>query len=124
ERMILSGDLARLGSVTLPNFYRARRDFLVGQLDSALRGLSYRIHEPEGAFLVWLWLEDLPISSRELYENLKKLGVLVMAGESFFFGWENNWAHARQCLRLTYCHPEEVLKRAVNIIAEEVRRLF
>ncbi|MBC6904635.1 valine--pyruvate transaminase [Saccharophagus sp. K07] len=124
ERLIRSGDLARLGHTTLPDFYRGQRDFLVDALDKALNGLPYRIHEPQGAFFVWLWFEGLPVSSQVLYENLKKLGVLVMAGEPFFFGWEKSWPHARQCLRLTYCQPEEVLAQAAQIIAAEARRLF
>jgi valine--pyruvate aminotransferase len=124
ERLIASGDLARLGGQVLPEFYRARRDLLVDLLDKALHGLPYRIHEPEGAFFIWLWLENLPGGSQALYETLKKQGVLVMAGESFFFGWESSWSHGRECLRLTYCQSPDVLQRAVAIIAAEVRRLY
>lgn len=124
ERMIANGDLARLAQSVLPDFYRARRDYLVDLLDRALQGLPYRIHEPQGAFFVWLWLEQLPGGAQGLYEKLKKQGVLLMAGEPFFFGWEKTWSHARECLRLTYCQPPEVLERAVNIIASEVRALY
>lgn len=124
ERLIDSGDLSRLGRTVLPDFYRARRDQLVALLDNALKGLPYRIHEPEGAFFIWLWLENLPGGSQALYANLKQQGVLVMAGESFFFEWQSTWNHARECVRLTYCQPPEVLARAVETIATEVRRLY
>lgn len=124
ERMIANGDLARLGQSVLPDFYRARRDYLVDLLDRALQGLPYRIHEPQGAFFVWLWLEGLPGGAQALYEKLKKQGVLLMAGEPFFFGWQQSWDHARECLRLTYCQPPEVLERAVSIIAREVKSLY
>jgi valine--pyruvate aminotransferase len=124
ERLIDSGDLQRLGREVLPDFYRTRRDQLVALLDSALQGIPYRIHEPEGAFFIWLWLENLPGGSQALYANLKQQGVLVMAGEPFFFAWQHTWDHARECLRLTYCQPPEVLARAVKTIAREVRRLY
>ena len=124
ERLIASGDLARLSQRVLPDFYRDQRDYFVELLDSALQGLPYRIHEPQGAFFVWLWLEHLPGGAHALYEALKKQGVLLMAGEPFFFGWDQSWAHARECLRLTYCQPPEVLERAVAIIAAQVRSLY
>jgi valine--pyruvate aminotransferase len=124
ERLITGGDLARLSQRVLPDFYRAQRDYLVDLLDDALQGLPYRIHEPQGAFFVWLWLEHLPGGAQALYETLKQQGVLLMAGEPFFFGWEQSWDHARECLRLTYCQPPEVLKRAVAIIATEVRSRY
>jgi len=124
ERLIDSGDLARLSQANLPDFYRQRRDQLMEMLDRDLRGLPYRIHEPQGAFFIWLWLENLPGGAQMLYEALKSQGVLVMAGEPFFFGWDKSWSHARECLRLTYCQDTDVLQRAVAIIAREVRRLY
>lgn len=124
ERLIDSGDLARLGQSVLPDFYRVRRDYLLDLLDRELRGVPYRIHEAQGAFFVWLWLEGLPGGAQALYEKLKKQGVLLMAGEPFFFGWQESWDHARECLRLTYCQPPEVLERAVVVIAREVKGLY
>lgn len=124
ERLIGSGDLQRLSQQTLPQFYCQRRDFLLQQLDRELVGLPYRIHEPEGAFFLWLWLEGLPVPTQTLYQSLKDQGVLIMAGEAFFFGWDAHWQHARECVRLTYCQPEAVLEKAVKIIARELRRLY
>ncbi len=122
ERLIQSGDLTRLGQRELPQFYRAQRDFLLAALARELAGLPYRIHEPEGAFFLWLWLEGLPIAAGDFYEILKREGVLVMAGEPFFFGLAQSWAHARECLRLTYCQPQPVLAQAARIIGRELRR--
>ncbi len=121
SRLLVSGDLKRLSQNVLPSFYRERRDFIVGLLDQKLKGLNYRIHQPEGAFFVWLWLPGLPISTQELYQRLKDKGVLVMAGEPFFFGLDATWRHAKECLRLSYCQDESVLKRAVDLISEELR---
>lgn len=124
ERLIASGDLQHLSQIVLPGFYRRRRDFLVSLLDKELKGLPYRLHEPEGAFFLWLWLEGLPVSATQLYESLKAQGVLLMAGESFFFHWAEHWDHARECMRLTYCQPEAVLEQAVQILGRELRALY
>ena len=69
-------------------------------------------------------MDELPVTTQALYESLKSQGVLVMAGEPFFFGLAEYWQHARECLRLTYCQPEEVLERAVRIISRELRALY
>lgn len=123
ERLIVSGDLQKITQDLLPNYYRPQRDYLVQLLDEALDGINYFICEPKGAFFIWLWLPDLPISSRELYELLKSQGLLVMAGEGFFFEWQHSWPHARQCVRLTYCQSKSVLAQAVGILATQLRAL-
>lgn len=124
NEMLSSGDFQHLTSSVLPSFYRSRRDFLAGLLDKELAGVPYRLHEPEGAFFVWLWVEGLPVSSAQLYQRLKQRGVLVMAGEPFFFGLEATWPHAQECIRLTYCQDEAVLRQAVAIIADELRMFY
>ena len=124
DRLLQRDDMSRLCRDELQPFYRKQRDFLVAQLDSQLVGIPYAIHEPEGAMFVWLWLQDLPITSQELYQRLKKRGVLVMAGEEFFFGLQEDWPHRRQCLRLTYCQGFSVITKAVTILAEEVTDLY
>lgn len=124
NRLIESGDIDLLTQATLPQFYRAQRDLMVDLIEHELAHIPYRLHEPEGAFFVWLWFEGLPITSDELYQRLKQQGVLVMAGEPFFFGLEQHWQHGRQCIRLTYCQGEAVLRQAVAMIARELQALY
>lgn len=124
DEMLRDGALTRLCTDALRPFYLKQRDFMLQQLDSQLAGLPYAIHQPEGAMFIWLWLQDLPIPSAELYQRLKARDVLVMAGEEFFFGLREPWSHKTQCVRLTYCRPEADMKRAVAILAEEVRAAY
>ena len=44
--------------------------------------IPWRVHKAEAMFL-WLWFEDLPISSQELYERLKDQNVSVVPGHHF-----------------------------------------
>ncbi len=121
--LIQKDDLTGICQNILLPFYRARRDFAIGCIEELFEDIPFRLHEPEGAFFLWLWFPELPISSTELYERLKTKGVLVMDGAHFFFGIEDGWDHAKQCIRLTYCQSEETIEKAIRLMAEELREL-
>lgn len=106
-------------------FYRERCQQAASFLDERMHPeVPWRIHEPEGAFFLWLWLDRLPITSRELYLRLKERGVIVVPGEYFFYGLKEKWPHATQCLRLSYTQPMERVERGLEIIADEVAKLY
>jgi valine--pyruvate aminotransferase len=105
-------------------FYEQKMRFAVEQLNSRLEGLNYHIHRPEGAIFVWLWLEDLPITSVELYERLKKRGVIVVGGHYFYPGLADDWRHKYECIRINYSRDAETVGRAIEIIAEEVHKAY
>ena len=104
-------------------FYTSRRAFVLQQLDAAFAGFPYLVHEPEGAFFVWVYFPQLSITSTELYQRLKEKNVLVMDGAPFFFGMEGAFSHANKCVRLSYCQSEQTILSAITIIANEVRKL-
>ena len=84
-----------------------------------------RIHKPEGALFLWLWFEGLPISSQELYQRLKKKGVLVVSGDYFFPGMEeDNWVHKNECIRVTYAQDDVVVTRGIQLLSEEIKEAF
>ena len=89
-------------------------------------GLPYRVHLSEGALFLWLWFEDLPITSRELYERLKKRGVLIISGHYFFFGEDDleSWQHRHECIRMTYTMDEHTVREGIKRIAEEVAAAY
>ncbi|NIP97238.1 MAG: valine--pyruvate aminotransferase, partial [Akkermansiaceae bacterium] len=64
------------------------------------------VHRSEGALFLWMWFEDLPVTSRELYDRLKGRGVLVVPGNYFFFGLDDDeWPHRNECLRVSFAMP-------------------
>lgn len=106
-------------------FYEQAAQTAIGLINQACAGLPVRIHAPQGAIFLWLWCQDLPISSQELYQSLKDRGVLVLSGHHFFIGLDDSqWPHASQCLRITYCQPKPVLEQAVAILADELSQLY
>jgi len=105
-------------------FYFGKAQQAVEQLTSELGDVDFHIHKPEGAFFLWLWFRDLPISCEELYERLKKRGVLVIPGHHFFPGLDEPWQHKDECIRLNYAADEALVRRGITIVADEVKRAY
>lgn len=122
--LLETGDMWTLTDRHIKPFYSERMQETVAWLKTDLAGLPFHIHRPEGAFFLWLWFEDLPISSRALYERLKQRGVLALPGEEFFIGIDPSWPHRAQCLRLSYAQNPAAVRRGIGLIAEEVRQVY
>ena len=118
-----SGEIEDIGRHVIQPFYQRKMRFACGVLQREFRDVPFRIHSPEGAFFIWLWLPGLPITSEELYRRLKARGVLVMSGHRFFPGLQEPWRHADECLRLSYAQSDGVVEAGLRIIADEVRSL-
>ncbi len=119
-----SGEIQSLTRDCVTPFYHERAQNTVEGFRQALGGLPYRIHKPEGAFFLWMWFEGLPITSQELYQRLKKRGVLIVPGHHCFFGLDNDWPHRHECIRVSYVQDPDSVQRGIAIIAEEVRKAY
>ncbi|HDY7969461.1 TPA: valine--pyruvate transaminase [Vibrio vulnificus] len=122
--MIEKKDLLHLSSEVIKPFYQQKSQRAVELLQAAMPDDRFRIHKPEGAIFLWLWFDELPITTMELYQRLKARGVLIVPGEYFFIGQEDNWVHAHQCLRMNYVQDDELMQKGIAIIAEEVNRAY
>ncbi|MCL1981084.1 MAG: valine--pyruvate transaminase [Proteobacteria bacterium] len=121
--IVRSGEIIRLSREVIQPFYLHRMQRALAKIQNCFAGLSYRVHVPEGAFFLWLWFPELPITGRALYERLKKRGVVVVSGDSFFPGLPPGWHHVDECLRITYSQDEDETARGIEIMAEELRSL-
>ncbi|MGR5002032.1 valine--pyruvate transaminase [Vibrio celticus] len=124
NHMIEKGDLLRLSSEVIKPFYKDKSLRAVELLQEAIDDPRFRIHKPEGAIFLWLWFDELPITTMELYDRLKARGVLIVPGEYFFIGQEDEWDHAHQCLRMNYVQDDEAMQKGISIIAEEVKKAY
>lgn len=124
NHMIEKGDLLRLSSEVIKPFYKDKSLRAVELLQEAIDDPRFRIHKPEGAIFLWLWFDELPITTMELYDRLKARGVLIVPGEYFFIGQEDEWDHAHQCLRMNYVQDDEAMQKGISIIAEEVKNAY
>lgn len=124
EKLVASGEITTVSRELIQPFYKAKMEKAVSVVQRAFKDIPYRIHIPEGAMFLWLWFKDLPISSLELYHDLKEAGVLVVSGHYFFPGLAEEWQHKDQCLRVTYSQDDADVHRGIEIIAEVVRRAY
>ncbi len=124
QRLITSGEITAVSKDLMQPFYRKKMEKTVAAVHEKFADIPCRIHIPEGAMFLWLWFEDLPITSLELYQRLKDHGVLVVSGHYFFPGLSESWQHKDECLRVTYSQDDEDVYRGLGIIAQVVRAAY
>ena len=126
QPLMESGEILRLSDEVVQPFYRDRSDQARAMIEKYFSpALPWRVHKREGALFLWLWLEDLPIKSSELYQRLKARNVLIVPGNYFFYGLEDNsWSHRDECLRISFTMPEKAVEEGFRIIGEEVQRAY
>lgn len=119
--LVESGEILHLGPRHLVPFYAEKSELAQNWIHEFFTKaeVDWALHASEGAFFHWLWLRGLNVTSQEMYARLKKRNVLVVPGEYFFFGLQADWPHRHQCLRLNFSQPENVVREALRIIADE-----
>ncbi len=124
--MLENDEILRVSRELIEPFYRAKSEH---GLECVRRSfpddLPYAVHQSEGAFFLWIWFQDLPITSMELYRRLKERRLLVIPGEYFFYGIdEPGWRHQHECVRVTFAQSEATVEEGTRILAEEVQRAY
>lgn len=122
---VKDGSIMKMSRQIIKPFYHERSLNAIAAFKKAMNDdLPYFIHQCEGSMFLWLWFKGLPISSSELYRRLKKRKVLVVSGHYFFPGFTRNWKHRHECIRVNYAQDPAVVRKGLNIIAEEVCRAY
>ncbi len=124
--LVESGEILRLSNDVVQPFYREKSRQAVSWVKEFFDdSVDYRIHVSEGAFFLWMWFEGIPVTSFQLYERLKKRDVLVVPGNYFFFGLDDQaWVHRDECLRVSFTMSQEVVREGIRVIAEEVKKAY
>lgn len=124
-RAIASGELAHLSQSVIKPFYQHKASVLTAAFDREMpNDVPWYLHKAEGAIFAWLWLKDLPVTDKELYQLIKREHVFVVPGEPFFPGLNEEWPHKRQCLRISLTATEEELETGAAVIARVVKRVY
>lgn len=123
EPLLRDGTVDELCRTHVRPYYQHRCAQALEWFDAAVPAhLDFAIHEPGGAFFLWLWIPALRTDAREVYLRLKDRGVVVVPGRYFFPGLPGDWEHRHQCLRISYCQSPEATERGIGIIADEIVR--
>jgi valine--pyruvate aminotransferase len=122
--LVRTGEIINLSRNVITPYYQQKARTTLEQVYKELNGVDFHVHKPEGAFFLWLWFPNMPITSSELYERLKARGVLIIPGHYFFPGLKEDWRHKNECIRVNYSQDEAIVAAGVKIIAEEVKRAY
>lgn len=123
--LVESGRVLELSRDVVRPFYLRKAERARTLLLKKLKGHpDVHLHRCEGAFFLWAWFRDLPITSRELYHRLKKRGVVVVPGDYYFPGFSEPWRHKEECLRISYARPDAEVAGGLEIIAAEVLKAY
>ncbi len=124
-RAIASGGLADIATNVIRPYYQNKFTILESTIDEAMpKNLPWLLHRGEGAIFSWLWLEDLPITDWELYQELKQVGVIVVPGSSFFPGLREDWPHKQQCIRISLTATDEEIQIGMQRLAKVVQEVY
>ena len=122
--LVQSGRVTEISKSLIRPYYEEKAKRAITLLHEELAGVDYFIHKAEGAIFLWLWFPGLPVSSQELYHRLKKRDVLIIPGQYFFPGLDDDpWPHKQECIRMTYSMNDDVVREGIKIIAEEIKEL-
>jgi valine--pyruvate aminotransferase len=125
-KAIASGRLADLSTTVIRPYYQHKFTVLEAELTKSMpTDLPWFLHRGEGAIFAWMWFQDLPGTDWELYQALKQVGIIVVPGNSFFPGLcEKDWAHKRQCIRISLTASDEDITTAMERLATVVTQMY
>ncbi len=122
--LVRTGEIINLSRNVIKPYYQQKACATLEQVYKELDGTDFHVHKPEGAFFLWLWFPNLPITNSELYERLKARDVLIVPGHYFFPGLKEHWRHKNECIRVNYSQDTETVNAGIKIIANEVKRAY
>ncbi len=122
--LIKDGSLIEAAKKYVKPFYSKKSFFAQEMIHKYFANCPYSIHKSEGSIFLWLYFEDLAISTKEFYHKLKEKGVIVVPGEYFFFGnaTDNSLPkvqehpHYSKCIRMNYSRPEKEVDEGLKLM--------
>ena len=122
--LLQRGQLQSICDELVRPYYERKRDYALAVIEEVMADLPIRIHKPEGALFLWLWFENLPVTSETLYQELMAQGVFVLPSRPFYPEVETPWRHQEECIRVNYAAPDESVVMGLTVIAQVVREHF
>ena len=124
-RAIASGALGQISETVIRPHYQSKFAVLEENLAQFMpKSAPWYLHRGEGAIFAWLWFDNLPVQDWELYQQLKQYGVIVVPGSPFFPGLKKDWAHIKQCIRISLTATDEEIATGVRHLATVVDALY
>lgn len=124
-KAIASGRLGQYAEKVVRPYYQSKFTLVEQVLDATMPAeRPWYLHKGEGGIFAWLWLDELPMTDWEFYQQLKQVGVIVVPGSSFFPGLREDWAHMRQCVRISLAAPDDEIREGMEKLAAVVAQVY
>lgn len=122
--LFMNDKIKTISNTVIKPFYKQRSEFAFACAEKSFdSSLPWYFHVNEGSFFLWLYLDNYPQTSKELYDALKKREVIVVPGEYFFPGLDDReWDHQYRCVRINYGRPDREIVEGFKILAEEISK--
>ncbi|TFH04647.1 MAG: valine--pyruvate transaminase [Spirochaetales bacterium] len=125
EALFESGEILEISRSVIQPFYADKSENAGRYVEKHFaERFPYSVHKREGSLFLWIWFPDLPGTTVELYERLKKRDVIIVPGTYFFFGDNEPWEHKDRCIRVSYAMDEADVDHGIRVIAEEVELMW
>ena len=122
SKLISNRQITRLSRDIIKPWYKQLSEQAIKLIQEEWQGINYKIHKSEGALFLWIWFPDLPVSTMELYRILKTENVIIVPGEYFYPGFDDDWEHTRQCIRINFAHPS--MAKGIKNIGKSLKKLY
>lgn len=124
QQMLQTDSLDDLCEQHIKPFYQQKVNLIVGLLREAIKDKRFSIHQPQGAIFLWLRFKSLGITTEALYRRLKQKGLIVVPGEYFYPGNQQENQHQHECIRLNIVQDEETIRKGIAILKSEIETLW
>lgn len=125
SRAIQSGALAQISEAVIRPHYQHKFATLEESLSQYMpTAVPWYLHRGEGAIFAWLWFDAMPVQDTELYQRLKKYGVIVVPGNPFFPGLQEAWTHTHQCIRISLTATDAEIVAGIRHLATVMDAIY
>ena len=118
--LVKNQEIMHIANDIVKPYYQQKAKIAQQLFNDIFADTSARMHKLEGAFFMWIWFPDLKITSEALYQRLKEKSVYIIPGEAFFIGADDEWQHQHQCIRINYAKDENILRKGLELIYQQV----
>lgn len=125
EGLFASGEILELSNDVIRPFYQRKATHARGHIEQVFaERFPYSVHRCEGSLFQWIWFKNLPGTTMDLYERLKARDVVIVPGEYFFYGHDEEWEHKDRCIRVSYAMDDVDVEYGIECIAEEIEVIW
>ena len=117
-----SGKLQELSESVIKPFYFNKLKLFQDVMDKEMPDIKWYLHKAEGSLFAWLWIDEEWVNDLKLYQALKKKGLLIVPGSTFFPGLREEWDHKSRCIRISLTASDEDIEAGARILGTVLKQ--